>query len=140
MILNVGCGAGTFGDVRTDLGPEMSNCAPPLLPTTANIYCDAEHLPFRPKAFDMVYSSHVIEHLDHPALHLREMERVGRYVSIRCPHWAARKAHNVGHKWAMHVSFFKTYGYNCAIVYSKIMGFPVGLAWVNEIVAEKACP
>jgi len=51
------------------------------------ILADAERLPFKDDCFDVVFSSHVIEHVPNPFLMLREMCRVAeRKVIVRCPH------------------------------------------------------
>ncbi|MFA6296272.1 MAG: class I SAM-dependent methyltransferase [Patescibacteria group bacterium] len=49
------------------------------------IQCDIDHLPFKNKSIDFVYSSHVIEHLNNPAICLNEMERIGKRGYITCP-------------------------------------------------------
>jgi SAM-dependent methyltransferase len=46
---------------------------------------DLEHLPFRDKAYDFVFCSHVLEHLDHPGQAMRELMRVARRGYIEVP-------------------------------------------------------
>lgn len=42
-------------------------------------------IPYSDKAFDMVYCSHVIEHVEHPRLLLRELKRVSRFQVFEIP-------------------------------------------------------
>jgi uncharacterized protein YbaR (Trm112 family) len=46
---------------------------------------DIEDLPFRDKAFDYIYCSHVVEHTLHPARALAELSRVGKRGYIEVP-------------------------------------------------------
>jgi len=51
------------------------------------IVADATHLPIRDKGFEVVLSSHTIEHVQEPLLMLREMCRVAKKkVIVRFPH------------------------------------------------------
>ncbi|WP_455368857.1 methyltransferase domain-containing protein [[Eubacterium] cellulosolvens] len=68
MILNVGCGEQSYGDVRCDIYPSKA----------VNVICDAMHLPFRNNSFEQVYSKTVFEHLNNPMLALQEQKRVLR--------------------------------------------------------------
>jgi len=42
-------------------------------------------IPYDDKAFDMAYCSHVIEHVEHPRLLLREIKRVSKYQVFEIP-------------------------------------------------------
>lgn len=42
-------------------------------------------IPFKDKQFDMVYCSHVLEHVEHPRLLLRELERISKYQVFEIP-------------------------------------------------------
>ena len=68
MILNIGCGAQTFGDVRCGIYPSEA----------ADIICDALNLPFRSECFDIVYGKTVFEHLNDSLNALVEKKRVLR--------------------------------------------------------------
>jgi SAM-dependent methyltransferase len=46
---------------------------------------DLEHLPFRDGAYDFVFCSHVLEHMDEPGRAIRELARVGRRGYIEVP-------------------------------------------------------
>lgn len=48
--------------------------------------CDVHHLPFRDKIFDVVYASHILEHVFNPLAFLKETKRVAkRGVIVRVP-------------------------------------------------------
>jgi len=56
---------------------------------------DAQLLPFRDETFDVVIASHVIEHLEHPELFVREARRVlkcGGVLKLRTPNFLSRNA------------------------------------------------
>ena len=46
---------------------------------------DGYVLPYKDKEFDMVYCSHVIEHVEYPRTLLREIKRVSKYLIIEIP-------------------------------------------------------
>jgi SAM-dependent methyltransferase len=46
---------------------------------------DLEHLPFGDQAYDFIFCSHVLEHLDNPGQAMRELMRVGRRGYIEVP-------------------------------------------------------
>lgn len=46
---------------------------------------DGYNIPYPDKKFDMAYCSHVIEHVEHPRLILREMKRVSRFQVFEIP-------------------------------------------------------
>jgi 2-polyprenyl-3-methyl-5-hydroxy-6-metoxy-1,4-benzoquinol methylase len=47
--------------------------------------CDIEKMPFTDKQFDFVYCSHVLEHVEHPALSCKELMRIGKRGYIETP-------------------------------------------------------
>jgi len=66
LILNLGCGEQTYGDVRVD-----------FYRGKANVLADAQQsLPFKNDIFDQVYSRCFFEHLKNPSIHLNEAVRV----------------------------------------------------------------
>ena len=67
MMLNIGCGGESIGDVRLDFTSEG---------TTANVVADCQKLPFDNNVFDEVYERNVFEHLPNPAQHLFEVKRI----------------------------------------------------------------
>lgn len=46
---------------------------------------DGYQLPYPDKHFDMAYCSHVIEHVEHPRLLLRELKRISRFQVFEIP-------------------------------------------------------
>lgn len=66
LILNLGCGDDSYGDVRVDL----------FRTKTSNVISDCQNLPFRSGSFDLVFERNVFEHLPNPAMHLDEVKRV----------------------------------------------------------------
>lgn len=95
-LLDVGCGTRPKGDVNVDFfgsgfNPQTGNqiqgeyMAPRKIKNF--IIADASHLPFRAESFNVVFSSHTIEHVEKPAVMFRELCRIAkRKVIIRCPH------------------------------------------------------
>lgn len=75
-VLNVGCGADTYGTHRIDFAPgtAVTECASALA------------LPYRDGTFDEVFAANLLEHMPNPGLFLREAARVlrpqGRLVLI----------------------------------------------------------
>jgi len=46
---------------------------------------DGYQLPFEDRSFDLAYLSHVVEHVEHPRVLLREVARVAPYVFVEVP-------------------------------------------------------
>jgi len=67
-ILNVGCGAQTYGTHFIDLYPQR--------PEVIKCDVESEPIPFEDGFFDEVYSENLLEHLANPNLVLKEMVRV----------------------------------------------------------------
>lgn len=95
MTLDVGCGShNPKGDVNVDCfkgkfnwqeGYEQQGLDCRLIKNF--VLADACHLPFQNDSFDLVLSSHVIEHVSYPELMLHELTRVSKgRVIVRCPH------------------------------------------------------
>lgn len=59
--------------------------------------------PFKDNSFDVVYMSHVLEHLKEPTKVLEEMHRIARHkVWFLVPHYSSHAAHN----HITHINFF----------------------------------
>lgn len=64
------------------------------------ICADFENLPFESKEFDLAYSRHVVEHLEHPEKALKEMQRIAKKGIIMCPSIFAENIYGrTYHKW-----------------------------------------
>ena len=98
-VLDVGSGAGENGfhirDVANYTGLEYSSTAIEMArefesPTCRYLQGDAENMPFEDASFDVVLSTHVIEHLTNPQRVIDEMLRVlkpGGRLMIIGPAW-----------------------------------------------------
>jgi hypothetical protein len=94
--LDVGCGAKPKGDVNIDFfrggqNPQAGDQIRGEFMTPRKIrnfiVADAMHLPIKSKGFEVVLSSHTIEHVQEPLLMLREMCRAAnKQVAVRFPH------------------------------------------------------
>jgi SAM-dependent methyltransferase len=96
VVVELGCGDGAvlddlgaraFGDAR--IGYEISSTATALAAeragvTQAHLY-DGRRVPVADGAYDLVFASHVLEHVHSPADLLQEMARIGRAVIIEVP-------------------------------------------------------
>jgi SAM-dependent methyltransferase len=107
----VGCGSRPTGDVNVDCfvrgwnnqeGDQKQGefLNPRLIPNF--IVAHAEYLPFKDGCFEVVFSSHTIEHVKDPLRMLKELFRVSkRQVTVRCPHKKGS-----GAKRPFHVNYF----------------------------------
>jgi ubiquinone/menaquinone biosynthesis C-methylase UbiE len=111
LVLDIGCGHQSRGDVNVDLYPgstqhRIDEAGNPLvlnLKLIPNfVRADAQFLPFKDECFSTVRSSHVIEHVAHPMLMLKEMLRVSNLEVVAiCPH-----RYGVNAKQPKHINFF----------------------------------
>ncbi len=118
--LDVGCGSRPTGDVNVDFFARCWNSQegdqnqgeflnPHLTPNF--IVAHAENLPFKDECFEVVFSSHTIEHVKHPKKMLRELLRVSNHqVIIRCPH---RKGS--GAKRPFHINYLDEEWFNISL-------------------------
>lgn len=119
MKLDVGCGHAFKGDVNIDLFIEATaqrcedhrkNIDTPLIKIPNLIKAEATHLPIKSDSFDIVLSTHVIEHLDNPQQLLIEMKRVaklGGLIHIETPHRMGNKRRWVAHKHSFTGQWFE---------------------------------
>jgi SAM-dependent methyltransferase len=110
--LDVGCGneKTALGEVNVDFFREGQNVQMKTQMKGASVdphkisnfvVADASYLPFKDDAFNVVFSSHVIEHCQDPFAMYKELCRVSkRKIIIRCPH-----RRGSGAKRPFHVSF-----------------------------------
>jgi hypothetical protein len=125
LTLDVGCGCHGVGDVNIDvfragMNRQIGNqrCGELVNPHLIEnfVVADACFLPFKVNAFDVAYSSHVIEHVKYPFLMVSEMCRVAsKEVIIRCPH-----RRGSGAKRPFHINFFDEDWFS---KYAEILGY-----------------
>jgi len=118
MILDVGCGVNPKGDINCDLG--IYSISEHGIKRKDGLFidpkkiknfvrCDAHYLPFSDNSFELVYSSHLIEHLHNPIQFIRECIRVSKNnILITCPHRCNFKARRFGHKHFFNKAWFTT--------------------------------
>lgn len=81
-VLEFGCGDGFQIPFLRALGDVVASdvtIAPGLRSFTdvALVRCDLEAAPFAAETFDVIFSNHVMEHVEDPAAAMREMQRIG---------------------------------------------------------------
>jgi hypothetical protein len=124
MKLDAGCGSTPQGDVNCDLfimdaghrTGTRDKFGEPINPKRIKnfIVCDVQHLPFRSNVFEVVYSSHVIEHVSNPLLFLRELVRVSNWrITLLCPHRLGDRLLNPPNPF--HKSYFSSRWFERAI-------------------------
>jgi ubiquinone/menaquinone biosynthesis C-methylase UbiE len=72
LTLDVGCGEDNKGSIGIDLRRSSQ----------VDVICDAHHLPFAARAFDVVYCFHVLEHCNNPYQVLAEIKRVTKSKAV----------------------------------------------------------
>lgn len=103
-VLDVGSGDGPApaADVLCDrfVGDDTERTAPILLDRPF-VSGDLEHLPFKDRAFDFVYCSHVLEHTKNPARAIAELERVASagYVEVPSEYLEKTAKSTSSHYW-----------------------------------------
>jgi SAM-dependent methyltransferase len=114
--LDVGCGAKPTGNVNCDLfikdtghwtGKIDQRRLLSIKKIPNFVICDSQQLPFRTGAFDVVYCSHLIEHVDNPFMLFKELNRVSNHKTIiKCPHRLGERMFLP--KNPFHLNFFKS--------------------------------
>lgn len=117
VVLDVGCGSRGKGDVNVDFFKGGWNkqeadqdkgefVDPRSIPNF--VVASAEYLPFKNDCFELVFSSHTIEHVHDPFRMISELVRVSsRKVVVKCPHRSGSGAHR-----PFHVSYFDEAWFN----------------------------
>lgn len=107
LVLDVGSGGHPF--IRADIlcdrflfdNAERQRQEPAIIDRPF-VVADATRLPFRDRAFDFSYSSHLLEHLDEPSQHLQELQRVSRRGVIITPSEAWERIYPIdAHRWVV---------------------------------------
>jgi len=131
-MLDVGCGSNPVGDVNCDLFVKETIHRADSKTKTMNphgtsnfVKCDANHLPFKDKAFVTVHSKSLLEHVTSPTKVLKEKLRVAKErVVFSVPHYYSRLRWFPWYKQLKsHKHFFSTGQLR---------------AWLNKIVPSKS--
>jgi len=112
MRLDVGCGSSPTGDVNVDLmiedADEKWDLNPSKIPNF--VKADVRYLPFKSGAFQIVYCSHVLEHLMDYSSALNELLRVSSFKVIVILPFALFSIFDVfatGRKFGQHLRWLK---------------------------------
>jgi len=80
LVLDIGSGGNPISSSRYGIvHADIRRCK------HVDVRCDAHHLPFRDGCFRILYASHILEHLNHPLLALKEFKRVSAITMIKVP-------------------------------------------------------
>ncbi len=91
---------------------------------------DGYHLPYEDQTIDLIYSTHVLEHVEHERLFLKELMRVGKMILIEVPlEDSARQPNHFVENDIGHINFYH-YGSIRRLLQS------TGLEIVNEKVYD----
>lgn len=110
--LDVGCGCSPRGDVNVDLMLPGSDLKWDQNPQGFKnfVRAAAEFLPFQNGSFDLVFSSHLLEHLEDPDLAVKEFLRVSScQVQVIVPFWlfSIFDVFATGRKFGAHVKWLR---------------------------------
>lgn len=67
---------------------------------------DGRTLPFENKSVDLVYATHVLEHVEHERIFLKELQRVGRMVFLEVPLEDTVRVRAAIHNTIGHINFY----------------------------------
>ncbi len=119
--LNLGCwGDYKEGWVNVDVNKQAK----------ADVYHNLDKFPypFKDNTFDVIYLSHVLEHLEDPMRVVKELWRISKpkgKVIIKVPHWSSYLAHHPEHKTYYSSETFKHFEINENEYYDTNAGFKV---------------
>jgi len=89
LVLDLGSGGWPFSraDHLADKFPEQTTHRVESIIRDGRPFCvvDIHHLPFKDDAYDFVFCSHVLEHLDNPGQAIRELTRIARKGYLEVP-------------------------------------------------------
>ena len=88
LVLDVGSGGTPYprSDVLLDrLTGAEHRCGDSMMIDRHGVLGDSQKMPFKDKVFDFVVASHILEHMAHPEIFLRELQRVGKAGYIEVP-------------------------------------------------------
>lgn len=143
QILDVGCGPNPKGSVNCDMfkdfTPEWNLDRKVRVCGDNLVCCIGEYLPFKDNAFELVWSSHVIEHCTRPSLFLKELIRVSNSkVIVKCPSRFGRMAKMRYHRSFLNCSWFNNQlkGLQTSVTFSRHWSFLFVLKFPEEITVK----
>lgn len=103
LVLDVGSGDGPFARANVLCDKYVSNTENRIGPIAIDrpfVAGDVMALPFRDNAFDYVFCSHVLEHVEDPEKAIKELVRIGRKGFLEIPSEFLEKIKcSPGHRW-----------------------------------------
>lgn len=95
-VLEVGCGGGLVlkgiskamnanKKIGVDIATSMLTIAQKECPDGLFIKGDVEYLPFKDCSVDLAVLSDILEHIEHPNILLKEVQRISKYIALKIP-------------------------------------------------------
>lgn len=143
--LDVGCGVTPTGTVNVDFvrsGENLHVGAVMLDPRSISnfVVADACYLPFKDGAFNLVFSTHVIEHVPDPKKMFAELCRVSKEkVLIRCPHKRGSGAKRTHHLTYIDEAWFTDAAQSISVAHCEritAVDFPISNRLPHKLVSK----
>jgi len=124
---NIGVNAGSQLSCPFDVSTASVNVDLLRVPYVT-VIADVQHLPFIKSAFEQVFCFHVLEHVENPALALRELIRVAsQLVELEVPFWLGRNARGKLTRCSFRTGWFHAMLKHVAYCIKILYGFPRNL-------------
>jgi SAM-dependent methyltransferase len=143
MICNIGVNYGSQLTCPFDVSTADINVDLMRLPHV-NVIADVQHMPFANRSFDEVYCFHVLEHVENPALALKELVRVAsQLVELEVPFWLGKNARGRLTRCSFRPRWFHAALKHTAHCIRMLWGFPLNLdihVWIYPKVKRLPLP